>query len=39
MHLKDGRRCHLVPWAAQGAAPWPAGYARVFIEYTPEMFM
>ena len=31
---KSKRIVHMVPWIAQGAAPWRNGYARVFIPYT-----
>jgi hypothetical protein len=32
--LRDGRRVQMVPWVGQGAQPWKAGYARVFIPFT-----
>lgn len=34
--LPDGRAAQLVPWLAQGAPPWGAGYARVFIPFTAQ---
>jgi len=32
--LRDGRAVLMVPWIAKTAAPWPAGYARVFVPFS-----